>query len=388
MDKQQVINFVVNNDKIEILKAMTNRFNPFKVLKVQDHEIRHSNILAWIFNPSENHNFDDRILKRFLLKVLLSPSNDEILNDMEMVYMIQNTSLSDIKVYRELQNIDIVLLSEKQHLVIYIENKVYSGEHSNQLARYYDYINITYPDYTTIPVFLTLDGHEASHDKYFLASYDDVLETIEFITSNYNDRTSPEVLSFLNYYSIILKEKYVMDAELKNLCKEVYQQNKDVIDMIYSVGNEMDIEPAVSVFKTKYPDIVPISIKNRTFWFGVHSFSIGRIFPLGGWGGGYPVCFWFTDYGKKLKIVLEIGPFADSSTRASFLSELQKAGVKISERAKEPGRKYTKIYTNTHTITDWTDTDELAEAMENLYEKEELKELRSVVEMVVNNFQW
>jgi hypothetical protein len=81
VDKQQLINFAVNNDKLELLKARINRFNPFKILKVQDYEIRHSNVLAWILDPSDNHNFDDRILKRFLLKVLLKPANDEILEN-------------------------------------------------------------------------------------------------------------------------------------------------------------------------------------------------------------------------------------------------------------------------------------------------------------------
>ena len=66
---------------MELLKARINRFNPFKILKVQDHEIRYSNVLAWILDPSDNHNFDDRILKRFLLKVLLKPANDEILEN-------------------------------------------------------------------------------------------------------------------------------------------------------------------------------------------------------------------------------------------------------------------------------------------------------------------
>src|SRR6056297_3253063 len=145
MEKQQLINFVVNNDKLEYLKARTNKFNPFKILKVQDHEIRHSNVLGWIFDPSENHNFDDRILKRFLLKVLLKSDNDEILEDMDLAYKLQQVSLMEMKVYRETANIDILLVSENHKIVILIENKIYSGEHSNQLSRYYNYVNTNYP---------------------------------------------------------------------------------------------------------------------------------------------------------------------------------------------------------------------------------------------------
>src|SRR5690554_5379880 len=100
MDKQSVINFIVNNDKLELLKARVNSFNPLKILRVQDYEIRHSNVLAWVLDPNENHNLDDRILKRFLLRVLLSSSNNEVLESMDMVYMIQQTSFMDIKVKR------------------------------------------------------------------------------------------------------------------------------------------------------------------------------------------------------------------------------------------------------------------------------------------------
>jgi len=130
MDKQQIINFAVNNDKLELLQARMNRFNPLKVLKVQDHEIRHSNILAWLFDPQEDHNLDDRILKRFILKVLLRQENDEILDDMNMIYDFQQVSLLDVDVYRELNNIDLVFVSEQNKIVVFIENKVYSGEHS------------------------------------------------------------------------------------------------------------------------------------------------------------------------------------------------------------------------------------------------------------------
>lgn len=64
-DRESILQFIINNDNLEIVKAKLNRFNPFKILRIQDHEVRHSNVLAWIFNPSENHNFDDRLLKRF-----------------------------------------------------------------------------------------------------------------------------------------------------------------------------------------------------------------------------------------------------------------------------------------------------------------------------------
>lgn len=179
-----------------------------------------------------------------------------------------------------------------------------------------------------------------------------------------------------------------MDIELKKLCKEIYLQNKDVIDMIYSVGNEIDIELAITAFKSKYSDIVPVSIKNRTFVFGIESFAKGRIDDPDSWGGGFPVCFWFSEYYGKLKLIFEVGPFNDANKRIDFLKKLEAFGVKISERAKEPGRKYTRIYTKTHSIKDWTDYEEIAEEMEQMYEKEDVVTMRQSVANVIDHFNW
>mgnify|MGYP002682401694 CR=1 FL=1 len=45
-------------DLVEIAKK-SSVFNPFDVLKVSHAEIRHSNVLAWLFNPQGNHGFGD-----------------------------------------------------------------------------------------------------------------------------------------------------------------------------------------------------------------------------------------------------------------------------------------------------------------------------------------
>ncbi len=49
-------NFISLSDEIS-------SFNPFKVLKLESHEIRHSNVLAWLFNPNESHNLGTKFLE-------------------------------------------------------------------------------------------------------------------------------------------------------------------------------------------------------------------------------------------------------------------------------------------------------------------------------------
>ncbi len=388
MQESNLINFIVNNDKLELVKAKVNRFNPFKILKIEDYEIRHSNVLAWLLNPNGNHNFDDKILKKLLLKILMKPDNDEVLPNTNLVYKIQNMNIMDICVYREFYNIDLVLVSENQRLVIFIENKVLSGEHSNQLSRYHSIIEDKFPNYTIIPIFLTLDGKEASNEDYYRASYSDLLETMEFVVENYKERTSQEVVTFVSYYISIIKEKYFMDEDLKKLCKDIYIQNKDVIDMIYSIGNEIDIEAAVEQFILKHKEIIPVAKKNTMFWFGLDSFVKARKGQVDSWGGGFPICLWFSEYYRKLKLTFEVGPFEDSDERIAFLKQLEISGIKISERAKEPGRKYTRIYTDTISIKDWSDSEEIYEKMETLYNKKDFISTKNKAIEAVDRTAW
>ena len=57
-------NFISLSDEIS-------SFNPFKILKLESHEIRHSNVLAWLFNPNESHNHGTKFLEQFLYSGLL-----------------------------------------------------------------------------------------------------------------------------------------------------------------------------------------------------------------------------------------------------------------------------------------------------------------------------
>ena len=54
--------FLLDIDCLSMLE--TNSFSIFDVLKISRAEIRHSNILAWILNPNENHGYSHNFLAR------------------------------------------------------------------------------------------------------------------------------------------------------------------------------------------------------------------------------------------------------------------------------------------------------------------------------------
>lgn len=156
-DEQALQNFLLDIQCLDELLPWTGRFNIFDVLKVSRMEIRHSNTLGWLFDPNENHGFGDAFLKGVFQKL--------VENDTSGKYDIFQVLLSDMysfSVQREWKNIDILITSSDEKIVLAIENKVGSHEHSNQLNRYRTYLEQDYPDYKRFYVFLTPDGEEPS----------------------------------------------------------------------------------------------------------------------------------------------------------------------------------------------------------------------------------
>src|SRR5262245_21036307 len=61
---------LVNCPDLGRLEGMLGGFNLFRVLKFEHGEIRHSNVLAWILDPSESHSLDETFLKKWLMRVI------------------------------------------------------------------------------------------------------------------------------------------------------------------------------------------------------------------------------------------------------------------------------------------------------------------------------
>jgi hypothetical protein len=385
--KESIYKFLVNNEKLELLQARLNEFNPFKILRLENHEIRHSNVLAWLFNPSENHNLDDRILKKFLLSVASKSDNEDALEENIHLLDLQQANYSDAVVYREEDNIDLLIISKQNNLVIVIENKIFSLEQSNQLNRYLETVKSKFRKYKMLPIYLTLEGDKPSNLKYCSASYHDVFKVIEFNVNLYKNRITSDVFNFIQFYLEILREKIVVDEKLKKLCRSIYKENKDAIDLIHSIGNEIDISPSIQDFKNRFDNVEEICSNNKSLWFLLPEFKKSKKMNSD-WAAGYPMAYWFSDYYGKLKIVLEIGPFDNGEQRINFLKKLQEKGISIPKRAKEPGRLYTRIYTDTEKVDDWTDRQEITEAMIELFEKKELRDIEKKLLSGISEFEW
>ena len=69
---------VVDNPDLERLEALLDQFNIFEAIGAVWQELRHSDFLAFLLDPQQNHGLGDVFLKRLLQKVLVSAESDKM----------------------------------------------------------------------------------------------------------------------------------------------------------------------------------------------------------------------------------------------------------------------------------------------------------------------
>lgn len=201
--------------------------NIFQILRISKSEIRHSNFLAWLLNPNESHKLGDIFLKRFLREVFSSDKFGEI----DQVD-VEGMNLSKVDIFREWNNIDILIKLE--NVVVCIENKVLSKEHSNQLKRYREIIARQFPKHQKTFVLLTPEGITAEEegDIYEPISYEFIIESLDRIIHIYGESLNQQVINYIKDYITIIKRELMGTDKLTELAKKIYENHRELLDFI------------------------------------------------------------------------------------------------------------------------------------------------------------
>lgn len=229
--------FLLDIECLDSLTEWTKRFNLFDILKITRTEIRHSNMLAWLLNPNENHGLGDRVLRGLIRQtVLFSSTQVDILDTLLM-------DCYNFSILREWHNIDVLAVSHEEKFVLCIENKIDSGEHDNQLARYKKQIEQAFPEYQKKYIYLSPEGLEASDSENWHAmSYAEVLSVIESAMQQVN--LLPEVQLLVNNYIDTIRRDIVGDERLARICAEIYVKHQKALDLIFENKPDRSMELA------------------------------------------------------------------------------------------------------------------------------------------------
>ena len=217
-EAQDLLEAFICDKDLKELEQMSGKFNIFDCLKLTRTEIRHSNFLAWLLDPNETHGLKDYFLKEFLKNILKSKKKeiaeingkeidlknsenpDEIIKrtySVPSIFDIDYWDMTETEIFRELEYIDLLLVDEKNKFVFVIENKIDSFQHSNQLARYRDYVDEQYPNTTYQKLFIYLKPKKETVEKpYIYLSYQTVRDTIKELIDDKNDKIRKKIQGF------------------------------------------------------------------------------------------------------------------------------------------------------------------------------------------------
>jgi len=216
------------DDDFRKLREKVNKINIFDILKISETEIRHSNVLAWLLDPNENHEFHDIFLRKFLC--LIDIPNFEKFN------------FDNVIVKREWKNIDIlVIITEPSNrYVIAIENKINSAENGTQLKKYTEIIRAEFPNNVVYNLYLVPDNNLNNRgDNKSENTWKDLLysEIIRILKELIEENTTPNdilKLEFIQQYYTVLTKIIDMEdtSEIDKLCASLWQKNKNALEQL------------------------------------------------------------------------------------------------------------------------------------------------------------
>jgi hypothetical protein len=242
-DIEYLENFVLSNPELDKLENVLSEFNIFETLNLKHAEIRHSNLLAWLLNPHENHGLASYFTRQFL-KFIVSANRSYFSSSKLSLIDFELFTYSNIEIRREWNNIDIVMIivEEEKKLVVAIENKIKTTEHSDQLQRYRKIIEREFGDFIHLYIYLTPENLIPSDEEWIPFNYDIVANLLDDLLEHRKGSLSPDIFSFIFQYKTILRRYIVGNSEVERIAIEIYKKHKEALDLIFQHKPDIYLE--------------------------------------------------------------------------------------------------------------------------------------------------
>ena len=217
---------------LDDLLPWTGQFNMFDVLGLSKQEDFHCKMLAWLLDSKESHQLGVKFFRNLMEKLVENAGHERY----DQMY-IKNMDYTSFQLYRNWENIDIVIRSNIEKMVIAIENKVDSKERDQKLGRLRSQLEKEFPDFEKVYIFISKEGVLLSDlEAWDTMTYGDI-ETLVELAANETELSSEAALIIRNYKEIIRRD-IVDEYQLVEICNRIYQKHKKALDLIFE--NRMD----------------------------------------------------------------------------------------------------------------------------------------------------
>ena len=236
--------------------------NVFNVLKLSRYEIRHSNMLAWLLDPSESHGLGTEFLDRFIKKAIRADRewrDDKGLRNAEFLTHEWDNAIvrrewpilegekangkkdNAKKKSKDKGAIDVLIKTKKddgQLFVVAIENKIDAEDGDGQLEKYENAIKGQFQGGRYLFVYLTPDGSEPGKaadeikKAWICLPYSEIYEMLDEVLEM-NMPMLENARMLIQDYKIHIRNNIMTNDKREEVCTEIYRKHKDAFDLVY-----------------------------------------------------------------------------------------------------------------------------------------------------------
>ena len=235
---------------------------------------------------------------------------------------LDGTDLRDVEVKREWKNIDLLITCGEPEFAVVIENKVRSGEHSNQLSRYAETIAQLHPNLPALFVYLTPDGDEPSHESWIPYTYAEIHHALKRIRDAHASAIGDDVLLFLDHYLNLLGTRFMNDEKLDELCRRIYKHHRQALDLIWERTSAESGTLAEVIDNLKEDDRWEVLYESGSYVDFVPKSWLKWMppFETEDW---YQACIQIWQRETRLRYCIFVGPMADTARRTEIVNTLR-----------------------------------------------------------------
>ena len=362
--------FIFDDEVQKLFEDINNNVLDFNILEITgmgNQEIKHSNILGWLFSDTE-HNLEYKILEGFLKKII-ALNGIENLQD----YLYLSKHRKDIVIYREKDNIDLLIVDEANQVLFAIENKVFAGERTDgedggQLQKYENIINHKYPKYQKYFIFLTIDLNEPSKDNWLKANHQMIVETLNEISKNKDISIKTKII-FESYIDTLKRNGIVQDKELEELCLKIWNNSKykEALEILNNYKPDIfsQISEYLKTLGEQYSEINVLKNSSKTYinfldnsWINLNN-------------GENVLSYQFNNRANGLSLKLIIGPSKNKDFRVKLFEKA------ASNNKFKPGRSLSP---------EWNQIWSMSIISKEEIEKKDIDDLKLIIDKKMNTF--
>ena len=296
--------FIDENEDLEGLEELLNRFNLFESLGLVRQEIRHSAFLCWLLDPAETHGQGDYWLRQFLRMVI--KNGEGVLDNAPSLFDLDEWNLGRAEVRKEWRNIDVLILDEDNRFVCAIENKVDSTQSKGQLNRYWKIVEREFGGFKRVYVFLTRAKETPEHDAYVSINYGDVAGVVGNGLKKRQSQLDGDVKLFIQQYLDMVRRHIVENSEIQELSRRIYKNHRRALDLIieHRPDRASEVAQIVQDFVKSRNDLIPISLSKTYIKFLPESMNLSLLRH----GGSFLIAWLLENKNRKVRFRLELQP--------------------------------------------------------------------------------